>query len=239
MARSTVDVSAGREYLARLASMGEFQPTKPIADYKPGYVQTLVTGFRRQERAGLPVSRQAARGHVVTPEHGKGGRGGARPKLPAAAQEYRGGKLPRSKYTHATQPLKLPRIHKRPINVPERLDLSDGSVTTVHFETPEMLHELRLAANADDRVVLTGFDCDLGVYRSIWINRGHNPGMKARAILEQFRDDSGGRDFEDWFIGVANTTDSDPEQAYQRIGHVCIWTIYRYPSNAHLRRRGA
>lgn len=230
------NVQADRQFLANTPGL---QFTKPLDQLSPSYVHRLAQSVRRQEGAGLPVSRQAARGHVVTPEHGKGGRGGARPKLPAAAQEYRGGKLPRSKYTHATQPLKLPRIHKRPINVPERLDLSDGSVTTVHFETPEMLHELRLAANADDRVVLTGFDCDLGVYRSIWINRGHNPGMKARAILEQFRDDSGGRDFEDWFIGMANTTDSDPEQAYQRIGHVCIWTIYRYPSNAHLRRRGA
>src|SRR6185437_10234394 len=229
------NVQADRQFLANTPGL---QFTKPLDQLSPSYVHRLAQSVRRQEAAGVPVSRQAARGHVVTPEHGKGGRGGARPRLPAAAQEYRGGKLPRSKYTRATTPLKPPRIHNRPINVPERLELADGSVTTVQFETPAMLHELRQAANADDRVVLTGFDCDLGVYRSIWINRGHNRGMKARAILEQFRDDDG-RDFEDWFISIANSTDSDPEQAYQRIGHVCIWTIYRYPSNAHLRRRGA
>ena len=220
------DVAAGRQYLA---SLPEFQPTKPLGDYRPATIKRYVTQFQSQQAAGTPISRQAARGHVVTPEHGPRG---ARPKLPATPSEYRGGKLPKSKYLKKTIKLERPIVHKRPVNVPERQDFADGAVVDTYFEQTPTLHRLREVW--DDRVILSGFDCEHNIWRQIGVNRGHGQGWTAKDLLDRWA--QSGMDLEDWFISIANSTDSDPEQAAARMGHVCIWTIYVYPVNAHLRR---
>lgn len=221
------DVEAGRQYLAALP---EFHPTKPLGDYKPATIKRYVSQFQAQQRAGVPVSRQAARGHVVTPEHGPRG---ARPRLPARAQEYRGGKLPKSKYLKKTIPLERPIIHKRPINVPERQNLSDGAIVDTFYDASPALHRLREVW--DDRVILSGFDCERGVWRQLGVNVGHGKGWSARDILEKWA--QSGMELEDWFIAIANSTDSDPAQNAERIGHVCMWTVYVYPVNRHLAPR--
>jgi len=235
------NVQSDRQFLANTPGL---QFTKPLDQLSPSYVHRLAQSLRRQEEAGIPVSRQAARGHVVTPEHGKGGRGGARPKLPVAAEMYRGGKMPRSKYLRRTVSgtPKAPKggIHKRPINGPERLDLSDGAVVFTEQDlVPVLLHLYNDAW--EERVVLSGFDCERGIWRSIGINRGHGRGWTGGDMIERWNEAGGGRviSFEDWFISIANTTDSDPAQTFERIGHVCLWTVYIYPRNPHLRLRGA
>ncbi len=230
--RASFDVAAGRRYLAGLP---EFAPTKPLADYKAATIKRYVTQFQQQARAGVPLSRQAARGHVVTPEHGPKGK---RPRLPAQPREYRGGQLPKSKYLHKTVPLKQPRIHRRPINVPERLDLSEGAVVYTYPDVEQVI--ARLQALGDSwRIVLSGFDCDANVYRSLGI-RGQNSRHTAedRWTAEQLLEVAAGSglDFEDWFITVANSTSSDDRQTGALIGHVCLWSIYAYPINRHLRR---
>ncbi len=218
--------AADRQFLANVPGL---QFTKPLDQLSNSYVHRLASSIRAQEGRGVPVSRQAARGHVVTPEHGpKGGR----PKLPAAPQEYRGGRLPTGKYVRQTKKLPRPRVHKRPINVPERLDLSDGAIVDTRTEIGDTLRILR--ASGDDRVILTGYDCEHGVYRSLGVNRRHMRGWSARAMLLAWAES--GLDFESWFILLANATDSDPNQAAATIGHVCLWTVYTYPRNAHLSR---
>lgn len=221
------NVEAGRQYLA---SLPEFRPTKPLSEYKPATIKRYVNQFQAQQRAGVPLSRQAARGHVVTPEHGPRG---ARPRLPASAREYRGGKLPKSKYLKKTIPLPRPHVHRVPINVPERIVLSDKSVVDNFTSTSAALHHLRANMIGTDRAVVSGFDCEFGVYRSIGINRGHNPGWVIRDMLEKWA--QSGMDFEDWFIAIANSTDSDPEQSRQDMQRVCRWTIHIYPVDTHLR----
>lgn len=222
------DANAGRQYLA---SLPEFRPTKPLSEYRPATIKRYVTQFQQQQRAGLPISRQAARGHVLTPEHGPRG---AKPRLPRGASpaEYRGGKLPRSKYLHKTDKLPQLRVHKRPQNVPERLELSDGAVQTNTANARQIVFELDMAALSGDRVILSGYDCELNVYRSLGLNRGHSRGWGAADILERWRDS--GMALEDWFITVANLTDSDPEQRAWPMGHVCFWTLYVYPADTHL-----
>lgn len=231
--RASFDVAAGRQYLA---SLPEFHPAKPLAEYKPATIKRYVSQFQAQQGAGVPISRQAARGHVVTPEHGPRG---AKPKLPpgAKASDYRGGKLPKSKYLRKTDKLARPRIHKRPINVPERLDLSDGAVVYTYQTDRAIIFQLErvIDVGADDRVILTGFDCEHNIYRSLGRNVGHGQGWTASALLDSWR--ASGLDFEDWFIAIANSTDSDPQQAAEMLGHVCLWTLYVYPRNDHLQPR--
>ena len=226
------DYLADRQFLANVPGL---QFSKPLGELSNSYVHRLASSIRRQEGAGVPVSRQAARGHVVTPEHGP--RGGS-PKLPTSARRYRGGELPKSKYARRTVQLpqaKPIKTHRYPSNAPERLDLPDGSVVDVFREdTPALLARLS-SLHPDDRVILTGFDCSTRVYRLLWVNRGHGAGIKVRAILEEAP--SKPRDFEDWFVLVANATDSDPSQSAVRMEHVCMWVLHVYPpTNAQLSR---
>ena len=158
------------------------------------------------------------------------------------ATKYRGGNLPRSKYLRRTVPLEKPIVHKRPINVPERLNLSDGAVVDVFYDVGPLLVRL-FELNSDWRVVLAGYDCTLGIWRELGINRGHSRGWSAdgpeegdgafHAIIPTWEQSR--LTFEDWFISVANSTDSDPEQTAERMTHVCIWRLYAYPDNPHLR----
>lgn len=225
------DYGADRQFLANVPGL---HFSKPLGELSNSYVHRLASSIRRQEGAGVPVSRQAARGHVVTPEHGPRG---ASPKLPTSARRYRGGELPKSKYARRTVQLPQPKpikVHRYPANAPERLDLPDGSVVDVYREdTPGLLAKLA-SMPANDRVILTGFDCSTRVYRSLWVNRGHGAGLTARAILEEAPGNA--RDFEDWFVLIANSTDSDPNQSAVRMEHVCMWVLHTYPADSHLSR---
>jgi len=211
----------------------------------PGYTRRIADNIRAQKAAGLPVNLPAARGHLVTPEHPE--RKG-RPRLPAGttATEYRGGKQPKSKYLRRTIPLEKPIVHKRPINPPERLNLSDGAVVDVYYDAGPTVQRL-IELGSEWRVILAGFDCTLGIWREIGVNRGHSRGWTADgdegALIPTFeawqRVSRDSKDFEDWFISIANSTDSDPEQAHDRMTHVCMWRVYAYPVNRHLSFRSA
>lgn len=79
-------VTEARAYLSGLVQRGAIATTKPVADYSGSYVQRLASSLNKQQAAGVPLSRQAARGHTFTPEH----IGRAAPlHLPAAVTEYR------------------------------------------------------------------------------------------------------------------------------------------------------
>lgn len=204
----------------------------------PSYTARIAGNIRAQKAAGLPINLEAARGHLVTPEHPNR----RRPKLPngTTVTKYRGGNLPKSKYLRKTVPLEKPIVHKRPINPPERLNLSDGAVVDVFYDLGPLLVRL-FELDSDWRVVLAGYDCSLGIWREIGVNRRHSRGMTADAMIEQWEDRGGGAriSFEDWFISVANSTDSDPEQAAERMTHICMWRLYAYPANPHLRFRAS
>lgn len=216
------DTNAGRNYLANVPGL---QFAKPIAELSPGYVRRLATQLQRQERAGAPLSRQAARGHVLTPEHGPAG---GRPRLPAPAAEYQAAKAPKRTSGRIG--------HNRPANVPERQAFSDGSIATTHTAEAEALRMLRFYAGQDMRVVVTGFDCSTRVYRSLGVNAGHLRGWNVDDLLRAFLDWRAvtGGSFTDWFIHLANSTDSDPNQAAIGLSHVCFWQIFAYPVNRHL-----
>lgn len=206
------------------------------------YTHRIAENIRAQKSAGLPINLPAARGHLVTPEHPDR----RRPRLPegTTVSKYRGGKQPSSKYLRKTVPLEKPIVHKRPINPPERLNLSDGAVVDVYFDAGPTVQRL-IELGSDWRVVLAGFDCTLGIWREIGVNRGHGRGWTADgeegALIPEFerwqKQHKDNKDFEDWFISIANSTASDPAQDAERMTHVCMWRVYAYPVNAHLRRR--
>ena len=211
---------------------------KHPAPKSPSYTARIAGNIRAQKAAGLPINLPAARGHLVTPEHPER----KRPKLPqgTTVTKYRGGNLPKSKYLRHTVPLEKPIVHKRPINPPERLNLSDGAVVDVFYDLGPLLVRL-FELDSDWRVVLAGFDCTLGIWREIGVNRGHSRGMTASSVIEQWEDRGGGDrvSLEDWFISVANSTDSDPEQTAERMTHICMWRLYAYPANPHLSFRAS
>ncbi len=78
-------ITEARAYLSRLVQRGAITTKKPMSDYSGSYVQRLAGSLNKQQAAGVPLSRQAARGHTSTPEHS----GRAAPlHLPAAVTEY-------------------------------------------------------------------------------------------------------------------------------------------------------
>lgn len=229
---SKKDYAADVAYLRKTVPYYAKRPPKPTAT-----AHRVAQGIRAQKAAGLPVNIPAARGHLVTPEHPNR----RRPKLPmgTTVTKYRGGNLPKSKYLRKTVPLDKPIIHKRPINPPERLNLSNGAVVDVFYDDGPLIQRL-VDLGPSWRVVLAGFDCSLGIWRELGVNRGHNRGWSAdgpeesdgafHAIIPTW--EYSRLTFEEWFISVANGTDSDPEQAAERMTHVCMWRLYAYPAES-------
>lgn len=80
MARITPEEA--RQYLAEKAAQEEWTPRKPLDEYQDGQVIRKAQVFQRQERAGLPLSNQVARGHARS-------EGGKAPEhLPAPREAY-------------------------------------------------------------------------------------------------------------------------------------------------------
>lgn len=78
---SPEEARRAREYLAEKAAQEEWTPRKPLDEYKDEQVLRKARAFQRQERAGLPLSNQDARGHG----HSEGGK---TPHLPAPKSAY-------------------------------------------------------------------------------------------------------------------------------------------------------
>lgn len=99
-----------------------------------GYLNRLVRNITAQEAAGLPVNRQAARGHVYTPEHP----GRRRPIIPDNPRDYSPGP---SRYAVKTRPLeprlrpaitiKRPFVHSRDITQVEDMIEVPGNALIV------------------------------------------------------------------------------------------------------------
>ena len=229
--KPTGDYAANVAYLRKNVPYYAKHPTPKSASY----TARIAGNIRAQKAAGLPINLGAARGHLVTPEHPER----KRPKLPVGtnAAKYRGGNQPRSKYLKRTVQLEKPIIHKRPINPPERLINSDGTVVDVYYDAGPTVTRL-IDLGSSWRVILAGYDCTLGIWREIGMNRGHGRGWTADGeegamvpTFEAWKKAHGGGDFEDWFISIANSTDSDPAQTWQRMTHVCMWRVYAIPNS--------
>ncbi len=203
--RSSVNYAADREYLARVSAQTGLQ----INAKSDSYAHRLASRFRAQERAGVPLSRQAARGHRVTPEHGPRG---AKPKLPAPVVKYGG--PPKSKYVKRTVRLR----HRRP-RVVDVLPFEGGSVYTVREERE--VWDILAQWHADDRMTLTGFDCSTGSWITLFANEGHGRGATIGYVRELVR--GSGLSLEDFM--VLWTQD---EYRGAALTHVCLFQVHVY-----------
>lgn len=64
------DPGAARAYIGSVLSGGGYgRPRKPPEAWTDAYAVRLANAWQRQSGAGVPLTRQAARGHATTPEH--------------------------------------------------------------------------------------------------------------------------------------------------------------------------
>lgn len=215
------------------------------------YILRLARNVRKQEAAGVPVSREAARGHRVTPEHPNR----KRPALPARASAYPHDPKRGSKYESRTQPiagLGTAPAPKPPTQRRLRHDRA-GEVTRgqrrvgfagslnesiVDSYTDRRFAKRRIreivASDPYGRIMLDVYDCSKARgqrWTRVFENRGHSPGITAHQLLEMMEE----REYTLEEIAVANAGAGDYPTRGARISHVCIFNIYYFPS-ADLKR---
>lgn len=232
---ATKDTGGAKQYLAQQIAAGHWSPTKSLDSYKSGYLNRIARQFRAQEAKGLTPNAQAARGHAITPEH-------PNRKSPGKAAYASG----RSKYAKAKvtaggggggggRKIQRPRVHKRP-GIPPVFHAGDNSVTFTLTEERDAAALLEGHPSADgfrlrpdDRVVLTVFDCHTNRWATVFVNPGHSPGIKARALREEW--DASGASLEAWALNVLDNTSSDPLFGGAGLTHICLWQIHVFPRN--------
>lgn len=211
MAKHTAAGDTAREFLADLP---EFKAgDKAIADLSDEYANRLARRARLDFAEGRAPSRQAARGHILTPEHP----GGSAPKLPEPAQEYKA----------------EPRLtHNRPPAEPPVKFGGDGEIYSTYSQK-EALAILRFArdtAGPDQQwgrdVQMVVFDCSQGKYIEVY-HHGHGRGIPAGVLLDQYHES--GSTFERFLMNVIAGRKSDVTDA---LNHICVYGITVMPTQA-------
>lgn len=198
MARMTPDEA--RQYLAEKAAQEEWRPTKPLDDYQDAQVVRKAGAFQRQERAGLPLSNQVARGHGTR-------EGGHTPQnLPA----------PKEAYDLAT---------KRAKGVPEATVAHQGNRTTPQFEPTTATQAERtidfiesVAPSTHVSITYVGQD---GKWHVIY----QKGGIKIETLKQKLKDYDG--DFDDWLAdeeALVYGSDEDTAPAAQPQYRVVVLT---------------
>lgn len=207
-----------------------------------GYLRRIVGNLRTQEAAGVPLSLEAARGHVFTPEHPTR----RRPKLPDIAVKY--GDPRKSKYRRMTQPIdreprlgtpitvRAPHVHRwmgRPapgmvLDLPDRKIL----ITRSHEKVRTFLRQLeRATPEGSDRQWRVGFDvydCETHKQTSIFRSFGGHrhegsDGMTASHILDEAA--NSGYSLEEYLIRMSMDGGSG---AHILLSHICEYAIYAH-----------
>lgn len=222
-----------------------------------GYLSRLVRNVAKQEAAGVPISRQAARGHVVTPEHP----GRRRPIINATPREYG---VKRSGYLRQTRPLeprlrpaitiKRPFVHSRPVTQVEDMIEVPGHaliVTTgqqaramtalrnhrAGTATFDRARRTRIIKPTPERPGVTWrvridiFDCTSRQRVEVFTNRGfwHKPtqGITVDWLLEELTNSE--MSLEEYLIRVA----MESYAVRAPLTHICHYTLIFTPSDAN------
>lgn len=215
MATQSAAGDTAREFLAGLP---EFKAgDKPVGDLSDAYANRLARRAQADLAAGRAPSRQAARGHVLTPEHP----GGSAPKLPEPPREYTVNRLAEPRI-----------IHNRPPSQPPVGFGADGQIYSTYSQR-EALQLLRFARDTAGPsqpwgrdVQLVVFDCSQGKYLEVF-HHGHGRGIPAGVLLDQYRES--GTTFEQFLMNIIAGRKSDITFA---VDHICVYGITIMPTQA-------
>jgi hypothetical protein len=230
---------AARQLLASLPEFGSGD--KPVSQLSDAYANRLAGAARRQLESGLTPSRQAARGHILTPEHPTS----APPKLPAQPATYRQigktsstekeaggtGEAPSAPSQRRTAALtgepRRPLFHRRP-PFQGHIPYGEGGEIYTQRGADEAARVIKYAANLGpthgERVVMQVYDCSKGRWFAVFRNAGHGQGIAASVLLEMWREHGGS--LEAFLMSLIN------DSGYRdrgRISHICLYEVTILP----------
>lgn len=235
--------SRGEAARQLLASLPEFASgDKPVSQLSDAYANRLAGAARRQLESGLTPSRQAARGHILTPEHPRS----APPKLPEQPATYRRvartskeagltGETPPAPAQRRTAALtgepSRPLIHRRPpfqaiVPFPQ-----GGVIYTVRTEDEarRQIDFARIEGEVSgkgqwgDRIVINVLDCTKGKYFQVFQHAKGGYGISAGVLLEMAAEHGG---LESLLMSIIN----DDGSVHQgKISHICLYEIVVLP----------
>lgn len=242
--------AAGDAARAALASLPEFAGgDKPISQLSDAYAHRLLRGAEKALASGATPSRQAARGHVYTPEHPSN----ARPKLPEPARTYtrraeqskyapaprepggapKGPSRPSQRVTGALPEAPRPRRHNRP-PFEGHIPFSDtGEIYTrrTQREAEGILTYARgLEPVGRARLTMQVYDCSKAHWYPVLAHTWRSGGIAIDDFDELWRDH--GDSLEDYLIDQINGHGANPSgdhAAYGRISHICLYEITILP----------
>jgi hypothetical protein len=240
------DTNAGLDFLRRRGVT--------VRSQNPGYISRIVGNIQRQEAAGLPLNRQAARGHVRTPEHP----GRRRPIIPDSPSDY--SRRP-SRYGVMTRPLeptlrtplniRRPAVHSRDITMTEdRIEAADNALIVTTSQQSRAMTELRqhragtgtldragrrriIPSSAARpgihwRVRIDIYDCSSRQWLQLFTNRGgwHKPaqGIGVDYLLHELTDTE--MSLEEFLIRAA----LDSYNPSAPLTHICYYILHFIPS---------
>lgn len=224
---------------ALLASLPEFSSgDKPISQLSDAYAQRLAGGAQRQLASGVTPSRQAARGHVLTPEHPRS----APPKLPERVESYRAarktaretgltGEAPSAPSGRVRDALegepRRPLFHRRQRDQGHIPFGAGGEIYTRNHEA-EARQVVAYAADLNnglgERLTMQVYDCSRGQWYPVFYNPGHGQGINAQALLERYHAHGGS-----WEQMLMDTVNGASYHDRRRITHICQYEITILP----------
>lgn len=241
MARITPAGDAAR---AALASLPEFAGgDKPVSQLSDAYARRLLRGAEKALATGVTPSRQAARGHVLTPEHPTS----QRPRLPEPARNYtrapekskyapptrepRETGTPSQRVTGAFAERVRPSRHNRPPFEGHIPYADNGEIYTVRSQR-EAESTLHYASGLEPvgraRLTMQVYDCSKAHWFPVLSHSWKSGGVAVDDLYTLWRDHGGS--LEDWLIDQINGgPDSDSDRPFGGISHVCLYEITILP----------
>lgn len=222
-----------------LASLPEFSSgDKPVSRLSDAYAQRLANAAQRQLASGVTPSRQAARGHVLTPEHPRS----APPKLPEQAESYRAARktskeagltgetpsAPSQRVTGALEPEeRRPHFHRRQRDEGHIPFGEGGEIYTRNHESEAraiVAYAADLNNGSGERLTMQVYDCTRNRWFPVFRNPGHGLGINAGALLEKFHDHGGS-----WEQFLKDTINDASYNDRGRVTHICQYEITILP----------
>lgn len=218
---------------ALLASLPEFSGgAKSVGALSDAYAQRLASAAQRQLASGVTPSRQAARGHVLTPEHPRS----APPKLPEKAESYRAAQKtskgagltgeapsrPSQRRTAALEGEPRPRLHRRERGESHIPFAETGAIYTRNSPADARAVIAEAAAH-NDRLVMQVYDCSRRRWAPVF-RHSNATGIDAGYLLSEIADAGGS--FEAYFLDTVNDASYNDQG---RITHICQYEITILP----------
>lgn len=230
MAKISPKGDAARALLAGLPEFGAGD--KSVGALSDAYAQRLANAAQRQLAAGVTPSRQAARGHVLTPEHPRS----APPKLPEQPSTYQRVRQtlrdtslqpetpsrPSQGRTEALTGERSPRLHVRERGESHIPFAETGAIYTRNAPR-DARGVIEEAAAHDDRLVMQVYDCSRRRWAPVF-RHGRTTGISADYLLSEIADHGGG--FARFFLDTVNDASYNDRG---RLAHICQYEITILP----------